>query len=83
MKHDMNGNLSTIYHLLSEDNYNEATRYLTELCDYAENHQKILYCEDPYLNAVVINYVKAFETNNTLFEQDIQLGKFELHHVEM
>ena len=83
MKHDMKGNLCTIYRLLSEDNYNEATRYLTELCDYAENHQKILYCEDPYLNAVVINYVKAFETNNTLFEQDIQLGKFELHHVEM
>lgn len=83
MKHDMKGNLSTIYRLLSEKNHDEATRYLAELCDYAENHQKILYCEDPYLNAVVINFVKAFEANNTLFEQDIQLGKFELHHVEM
>lgn len=83
MKHDMNGNLSTIYRLLSENNNDEASRYLAELCDYAENHQKILYCEDPYLNAVVINYVRAFEANSTVFEQDIQLGKFELHHVEM
>lgn len=83
MKHDMNGNLSTIYRLLSEQNYDEATRYLTKLCDYTEKHQKILYCDDPYLNAVVINFVKAFEANHILFEQDIKLGKFELHHVEM
>jgi Signal transduction histidine kinase regulating citrate/malate metabolism len=83
MKHDMNGNLSTIYRLLLEKNYDEATRYLAELSNYAESHQRIRYCEDPYLNAVVINYAKAFEANHTLFEQDIQLGNFELHHVEM
>ena len=83
MKHDMNGNLSTIYRLLSEKNHDEAARYLAELCDYTENHQKVMYCEDPYLNAVVINYVKTFEANHTLFEQDIQLGIFEPHHVEM
>jgi hypothetical protein len=83
MKHNMNGNLGTISRLLLENNKDEALRYLTELCDYAENHQKVLYSDDPYLNAVVTNYATVFAENDTTFEQDIQPGKLELHHVEM
>jgi hypothetical protein len=83
MKHDMNGNLNTISRLLSENNKDEALRYLAALSDYAENHQKSLYSNDPYLNAVVNNYATVFEENHTTFEQDIQLGKMEMHHVEM
>lgn len=83
MKHDMNGNLNTIYRLLLEDNKEEALRYMAELGDYAKSHQKALYSDDPYLNAVVSNYASVFEDNHITFQQDIQLGKVELHHVEM
>lgn len=83
MKHDMNGHLNTISRLLSEDNKDNALRYLTDLHDYAQSNQKSLYCEDPYLNAVVTNYVEMFDQNDTQFEQEIQIGKLELHHVEL
>lgn len=83
MKHNMNGNLKTLFHLLSENNKNEALNYLTELTDYTEGRQKVLYSEDPYVNAVVTNYAAEFEKNHITFKQDIQHGKIELHHVEM
>ena len=83
MKHDMNGHLSTVSRLLSEDNTDEALRYVTDLHEYTESHQKELYSDNPYLNAVVTNYVAIFAENGTPFSQDIQLGKMELHHVEM
>lgn len=83
MKHDMNGNLNTISRLLSENNKEEALLYLAKLGHYAELHQKTLYSDDPYLNAVVSNYATVFTKNHITFEQDVQLGKMELHHVEM
>ena len=83
MKHDMNGHLNTISRLLSEDKKDNALRYLAELNDYAQSNQKSLYCEDPYLNAVVTNYVEMFGRNETQFEQEIQIGKLELYHVEL
>jgi len=83
MKHDMYGHLSTISRLLKEDKNNEALCYLDDLGDYAESHQKELYSDDPYLNAVVTNYVAIFRENDTLFEHDIQIGKMDLHHVEL
>lgn len=83
MKHDMNGNLNTISRLLLENNKDEALRYLAKLGHYAETHQKTLYSDDPYLNAVVTNYATVFAENGITFEQDIQLGKMKLHHVEM
>lgn len=83
MKHDMNGNLNTIYRLLLEDNKEEALRYMAELGDYAKSHEKALYSHDPYLNAVVSNYAAVFAENHITFQQDIQLGKMEIHHVEM
>ncbi|HCJ58818.1 MAG TPA: hypothetical protein DHV55_16790, partial [Clostridiaceae bacterium] len=83
MKHDMNGNLNTISRLLSENNKDEALRYLAELSNYAESHQKALYSDDPYLNAVVANYATVLAKNDIPFQQEIQLGKMELHQVEM
>jgi len=83
MKHDMNGHLTTVSHLLAENNRDEAVRYLADLTDYAEVHQKELYSDDPYLNAVVTNYAGVFVENGTTFEHDIQLGRIKLHHVEM
>jgi sensor histidine kinase regulating citrate/malate metabolism len=83
MKHDMNGHLNTISRLLSENNKEEALCYLSQLGDYYERHQKAMYSHDPYLNAVVTNYVTVFAENNTPFEQDIQIGKMYIHHVEI
>lgn len=83
MKHDMNGNLTTISRLLIENKIDAALRYLSELCVYADKQQKVLYCDDPYLNAVVANFTTLFSKNDTPFEQEIQLGIIELHHVEM
>lgn len=83
MKHDMSGNLNTISRLLSENKNNEALRYLTELSEYAASNQKALYCDDPYLNAVVTNYVEIFAQNDTQFEQEILIAKLELHHMEL
>jgi hypothetical protein len=83
MKHDMNGHLSTVSRLLLEDNTDEALRYVTDLHEYTESHQKELYSDDPYLNAVVTNYVAIFAKNDTPFEQNIQLGTMKLHHVEL
>jgi len=83
MKHDMNGHLTTVSHLLTENNKDEAVRYLADLTDYTESHQKELYSDDPYLNAVVTNYTEVFSENETTFEHDIQLDRMRLHHVEM
>lgn len=83
MKHDMNGHLNTISRLLLENNKDEALRYLAGLSDYTKSHQKSQYSDDLYLNAVVTNYAMIFAENHTTFEQDIQLGKMEQHHVEM
>lgn len=83
MEHDMNGHLSTISQLLKEDNKDEATCYLKNLVSYAQSHQKKLYSDDPYLNAVVANYDTSFKQNEIAFEHDIQSGKMQLHHVEM
>ncbi len=83
MKHDMSGHLNTISRLLSEDNKDNALLYLKDLQNYAQSNQKSLYCEDPYLNAVVTNYVEMFDKNDTQFEQEIQIGKLHLHHVEL
>lgn len=83
MKHDMNGHLNTVSRLLAEDNKEEAIRYLSCLGDYVGNHQKELYSDDPYLNAVVTNYATIFSENGTTFEHDIQTGRLEQHHVEM
>ncbi len=83
MKHDMNGHITTVTQLLEEDNKDEATCYLKNLVSYAQSHQKKLYSNDPYLNAVVTNYAALFTENETAFEHDIQSGRIELHHVEM
>ena len=83
IKHDIKGNLNTISSLLLEDNKEEALLYLAELSDYNERHQKVIYSEDPYLNAVVTNYATIFKNNHIKFEQDIQLVKMNLPHVEM
>jgi len=83
MKHDMNGHLATVSQLLKEDNKDEATCYLGNLVDYTQSHQKQLYSDDPYLNAVVVNYAVLFTENETAFEYDIQSGKMQLHQVEM
>ncbi len=83
MKHDMNGNLNTISGLLLANKKDEALRYLTGICDYTERHQKVLYSDDPYLNAVVTNFAAVFAENGTTFEHEIQLGKMELPYMEV
>lgn len=83
MKHNMNGHLTTVSRLLKSDNRDEAVHYLASLGDYAESHQKKLYSEDAYLNAVVTNYATVFAENHTTFEHEIQPGRMKLHHVEM
>jgi len=83
MKHDMNGHLITVSRLLSGNNNGEAARYLASLSEYADSHQKELYSEDPYLNAVVANYSAIFAENSIPFERDIQPGRMESHHVEI
>jgi hypothetical protein len=83
MKHDMNGNLNTILGLLSDNMNDEALQYLTKLCNYSNRNQKVLYCDDPYLNAVVTNFATIFAENDIPFEQEISLGRVEPHQVEM
>lgn len=83
MKHDMNGHFITVSRLLEEDKKAEAIGYLACLSDYTKIHQKVLYSDDPYLNAVVTNYVAIFTENDTSFEYDIQPCMVEHHHVEM
>lgn len=83
IKHDMNGHMNTISHLLSKDNMTEALSYLTKLKDYTQRHQKNLYSDDPYINAVISNYAEIFADNQTVFELDIKHGTIELHHVEI
>ena len=82
MKHDMNGNLNTISRLLEDNNKEEALSFVSELCQYSNSHQKTLYSDDPFINAVVNNYASFFAENDITFEPEIKLGKIELHHVE-
>jgi hypothetical protein len=83
MKHDINGHLNTVAHLLSEDNREGALSYLSDINGYSHSNQKIIYSHDPYINAVVTNYAEIFAQNNTTFDLDIKHGQIEKHHVEM
>lgn len=83
IKHDMNGHFNTLSHLLADDKKYEALQYLAELSDFAKNHQKDLYSDDPYLNAVISNYATTFAGNSVKFEHDIEFFQIELHHVEI
>lgn len=83
IKHDINGHMNTVSHLLLKVNMTEALSYLTKLKDYTQRHQKNLYSDDPYLNAVISNYAEIFADNQTVFELDIKHGTIELHHVEI
>lgn len=82
-KHDINGHLTTILRLLTDDNKDEAIRYLTSLSKYTERHLKVVYSDNAYINAVVTNYSEIFAENDITFEHEIKHGKLEVHHVEM
>lgn len=83
MRHDMNGHLATITRLLEGNNKEEAIRYLADLGNFTVSHQAKIYSDDPYLNAVITNYAAVFAENGVPFEHDIQLGRIELHHLEI
>jgi sensor histidine kinase YesM len=83
MKHDLNGHLNTVAHLLSEDNKEAALSYLSDIHDYVHSNQKVIYSQDPYINAVVTNYAEMFAQNNITFEFDIQHRSLEKNHVEL
>jgi two-component sensor histidine kinase len=83
MKHDMNGHLNTVSQLLADDKKEAAMQYLSNLSEYAENHQKKLYSEDPYINAVVTNYTGIFAAKDITFEYDIKPVSLQLNQVEI
>jgi hypothetical protein len=83
MKHDMNGHLNTVAHLLSEDNKEEALSYLSGINDYVHNKNKAIYSHDPYINAVVTNFAEKFAQNDISFDFNIQHRSIEKNHVEL
>lgn len=83
MKHDIKGHLTTISQLLADDNKEAAEKYLANLMKYNENHQKKLYSDNPYINAVVTNYTRAFTNNSITFEITIEPVSLESHQVEI
>ena len=82
IKHDMNGHLNIIYQLLEQDQKEEALRYLQDFGKYTRLHQKELYSDNPYLNAVLSNYSCIFADNEIPFEFDIQIGNLEFPYIE-
>lgn len=83
MKHDINGHLNTITHLLLDDNKEGALNYLSGINDYVHSKNKAIYSHDPYINAVVTNYAEIFSQNNITFEFDIQHRPIEKNNVEL
>lgn len=83
IKHDMKGHLTIVSRLLEENKKDEAIEYLTHFSDYISSHQKKIYSQDPYLNAVVTNYATLFIENNIHFEYYIQPGMVEQHYIKM
>lgn len=83
MKHDINGHLNTITHLLQEDNKEEALNYLSGINDYVYSKNKAIYSHNPYINAVLTNFAEKFSQNNINFEFDIQHRAIEKNNVEL
>lgn len=56
LRHDMAGHLNTIALLLQDDKTTEAKKYLDGIIEYHKEQSSEIFCQNPYMNAVLQNY---------------------------
>ncbi len=56
LRHDMNGHLSTLSMLLNDNRLSEAKNYLDGIAAYHTEQTSRIFCNNPYINAVLQNY---------------------------
>ncbi len=82
MKHDMKGHAVTLSGLLSAGKMAEASKYLKNMESDLEDAVG-QFCANPYINAVVGQYVQRLRGLGAEFQADIQIGDEELPYMEL
>lgn len=82
MKHDMKGHVLTLSGLLVADNIEEALEYLENLGVEMDTLTG-QFCENPYINAVLVQYDRKFFDLNVRCRVDIQIGAEVLPYMEV
>lgn len=67
LRHDMQGHLSTLSALLADGKATEATRYLNKLEQQHQKRSAEVFCDDPYMNAVLGIFAARFRENGVAF----------------
>lgn len=83
MKHDMKAHFAALTGMLAEGRSEEAKSYLQEASDYSDELAGSKYCEDPYLNGVLTQFVARFEKLETAIEIDVSVPIIITHRVEL
>ncbi len=83
LRHDMKGHLNTLSTLLNDDKVAEAKNYLDGIAEYHNEQATKIFCNNPYINAVLQNYaVKCSEYHIRLVCR-IGTGRQELPATEL
>lgn len=82
MKHDMKGHTVTLSGLLAAGKTEEAAGYLKNVQSEMETAEGSI-CGNPYINAVIGQYVRKFKELETDFTAEVLIGEEELPYMEL
>ncbi len=83
LRHDMKGHFSTLLALLSDGKTPEAERYLEGLMERTPVLRTEIFCEDPYINAVLNTFASRFRDRQITYVFRIGVSEKELPHMEL
>lgn len=81
MKHDMKGYTATLSGLIAAGEIHKAQEYLKGV----EREMEVLgvFCQNPYLNAVIVHYYQRMQELGAECRMDIQIGEEDLPYMEL
>lgn len=83
LRHDMTGHLNTLAVLLQDDKTAEARKYLDDLSEYHREQASELFCQNPYINAVLQNYAAKCRKQQIELTCHIGIGDEDLPATEL
>lgn len=67
LRHDMKSHLLTLSALLGEGKTLETTQYLSSLVQLHQDRQAEVFCQDPYMNAILYTFAAQFREHKISF----------------
>ncbi len=83
LQHDMNGHLNTLSLLLGDDKLTEAKNYLDGITEYHGGRTSKIFCSNPYINAVLQNYMTKCLEHHVKLVYHIGIGDHKLPATEL